>query len=164
MARLRTALLGACVLGSVIAVVGGWAAGPPARPLLDAEAARTFTSAALADAGFDDVVVAPEVTADRYRPEGIVRSRDVWRTTALVAGAEVRVVVDQAAGRAVELDDTGPAGAVLSDEQFRRLARFESPYDGRRDWFVEQGFASGAAVLIVGVGSVLLDKNRSVRP
>lgn len=137
----------------VAAVLVGWAEGPPSPPALDADGARRFTVEALDEVGYPDAAVAEEVTADDLRPQDAEEPVPVWRTTADVEGVEVGLAIDREAGRAIELQDVGPEGNLLSDEQFNELGRFRLDHDDRRDWFVERGAttAAGLALALVAL-------------
>ncbi|CAN5865178.1 hypothetical protein BH24ACT3_BH24ACT3_07550 [soil metagenome] len=161
LSKIRTAIGVACAVVAVAAVLVGWVGGPPERPDLDADGARRFTAEALADAGLDEARVGDDVRAGTFDPEDAdTPPLDVWRTEARLEGGDIELAIDRETGRAVELNDAIDGDNLLTDDQFDQLGAFSLPFDGRRDWFVEQAVASVAAVFIVGLASSLAGAER----
>jgi hypothetical protein len=104
---------------------------------LDAAGARSFTRAALEDAGLGGVAVGPSAT-----PCEVDGARG-WRTSASTDAGEVSLCVSRDQGRALSVRDPG-----LTDAQFARLESFRSgtPQDRARPLA-----AGSAALLLVGV-------------
>jgi len=142
---------GVLVLGVVMAGLVMGTACVDADSELTAADARTFTERALEDADVGRIRVGRKVEAGVFRPESSGNPVPVWETSASVSGGNVVLFVTRRGNRAVYLNDVSDGGgALLSDEQFRRLDRFRfnPAADRQRDRLVLPGLI--ATLFLVG--------------
>lgn len=131
---------------AAVAVISGGACGSPRITRADA---KTFTAAALDDAGLSRVVVHDGVQACR------VQGHTGWRTTAATSAGPVSLCVSLTQRRALSIRDPG-----LSAAQFRRLDRFRDDPTSAR---VLVPAAVAAGLLLTGsvISVTLAWKDRS---
>ena len=158
------ALVGAlvlCIVVSVGALASRWGAEDDE---FDRRGARAFTQQALEDAGLREVEVGPDVEPTDYRPRTFAPDDpplQVFRTTARAEGGTVELLVHAPTGRAVYLRDVATdGGALLDDEQYRRLRAFawtdEADLADRR----RLAGSAAAAVLTLAAGATVVTVRR----
>lgn len=135
------------VAGLVLVLVLLLGSGAFGRVRLDADGARSFTEAALVDAGVRRVDVSPVVVSCE------VDGADGWRTRAVTEIGEVSLCVSRTDGRALSVRDPG-----LTDAQFRRLERYRGATGEDR---ARPLAAASAALLLAGV---LIQLSLRLRP
>lgn len=137
------ALAVACAAVLVGGVVLQWARGPEE---LTADEAAAFAADSLAAVGLRDVRLAPDVLPATYEGD------PVWDVHATVDGGSVRLLVHEAAGEAVRVEDVADVGGpLLTDAQFAalddRTAGVVGDFRGEA-WVVTIAGLAGAAAAV----------------
>jgi hypothetical protein len=139
----------------VVATLGALAVAPGCakKAPMSAEDARAFTAQALARIGYSNALVDGNPSRAFYKSPDPRYSSDtpieVWRTKAALPDGEVELYVARRGDSAVFVRDSRVGGErLLSDSQFRALARFRmNPADSRRR--EDQRDVGAAAVALV---------------